>query len=81
MVARGDIMGDSYKDTLCEVVNIDNFGTFLFFGQINNLETSAEIVGNAYPYDLTKEKLYTMSGSGKYNLEYNLNKPLITQQH
>ena len=69
------------------MIIIENFGTYLFYGHINNQETDSTYGMNAYINLFVKDIIYTMTGPGKPNpyglmpksLNIKNNQPLIKE--
>ena len=52
---------------------------YLFFEQLKNLDIAAADVGDVYPRRFTKENIYTIYLSRKYNPDLFLRNPLLNQ--
>ena len=53
--------GSSDEDVYCEVIKINTFRKAFFLGQINDLEVVVVGFGNAWLYEFTKKKIYTVA--------------------
>ena len=72
-----DVKGAINQVIYCVVFNIDNFRTYLFIGNINNLEEVSKYFGNSDPHGFTREETHTMTGPVKYCLADILTNPLV----
>ena len=62
-------MAEPAENIYSGVVSLRNLRLVIFLGKLNNLDIRGADIGNAYPEELTDEKLYIVSGPEFQELE------------